>query len=1762
MLMSFCRLDIRKGILDDVNKELVANRYTFTRTSDDTIRINSQQDNAKSKAKSNAQAYEIANSILDRVKQLYYGHVSGYITETSPYDPITVTFVPSEAYITHELAKHTGEGDTTRSTFIKTDETSLPENPEDAVDLIIQLKSTATEDEVKVYGDGKYIIKTSEANKDLVGTKTKDNRTIKFEEILRIYPLDEYYKSEGARVHGLLIGQGVYKRLKDKFVVVGKVDNNKGLAFQLPGTEGSKASPKTITRVKEFMDRNKIDLKALDTTRYGGINGVANLTEDLIQIAEGKTDVALTEEAMHFAVDMIKQGNPVLYKQMLNKISSYRIYQDVINKYSQTYIGADGKPDIVKIKEEAMGKVLAEYLILETEGGLEKPELIAQALSWWEQIKQWVQNLLKIAGFNPFQEAAKSIDTLTGETGTGEFYQLSDAQKGIIDKINEVGDNIQKVYNPSAESEEDNNYYEKKLPDGTWKRVVYRVTDIAKHFKERIFGKNKKFTDAEKAFNEILRNAGIAGHLDVENIINRMVDNTTNLLKDTEDPRPERSNIDPTDASMKAYGMLETYVRDLLHSFPAGTRFLPEVIIFDDFYKKEGQAGTIDLLIIEPDGKANIYDWKFMGKNNQDDIASWKQGSYDLQIKRYKEILKDRYGVKAFGKTRAIPILMDFKTINLLNDKTRTYMDGIAVGTADPKKTEKIGLLPVPTYDEKTGIKEIDRVIDKLNAQYEKYKKEKPESDEEKELKRDILQTIRKTVRILQTQQNVTPLVDAAGIFNEYADTLFKQFDELRQFAPNDPSITDKDINELAFQLDEAIAISNIYAEMGRDLRGQVDDPDLKAKLLETADKADTTRTRLKEMYQELADKYIGERNNVMGVTGAEKTITGLAKIFDPVNQIDNNALRVLVRLYNNQEFKYLTDSNKINKEILALTEEIKDKKNAYKLLFKKDSEGRRVHELIDELDPKFGEELRSKSGDDLTEWLKANIDFDAYMKEAKAKIEERLDGLSGPNAKNREEQILAKYDPAHPQFTAQNALVWKHANRTKWESKEFQEVKKSEPLLKLYRIAQYLNETAAETGYIDYNKSRNFIAFFKKGLIDRILTGGHISPIQDFINGLSASDRSYYGVEDPLSGQRRYVLPKYAASDISSEKLDDKGKTYRDYSDIDDDIGRVLVGYAMEVYRYQAFSEITSQVEAIRHIEQSKAHIRTDRWGKPVFKEDGTAAEDPGNQENARIFEDFEQYLIYGNKYPITGTDADTGMARFRNYFNKFINNVTDKAFGKKWLAEEDKPGASSMIKSIEAVNRGVQLQVLGLAPASALANMFGIQIQAASQGGKYYKFRQWFNNEKYLTFQKFRSREEKEELAQLINLFLPFVEDPGREIMKKIGSNKVNGDTITDFLMMFFRGPEHLAQGATFLSLLQNSIVVNGEIKLISEHAKTFFTDVNGKGYQEYRKGRDAKIKELQKESIWETKTLDKDGNLVIPGLDLNNTTEIRKLSLLSKEISKNISGTMGGTSVSRSSMDIFTRSMMVFKNWIPKLTATRFGKFKKINDPADANAYDIGKVRLFWHVFMEHMNFRVSAVKNILETNDEGMVELDKLYRHYKDDYETRTGKKFEMEASEFNDMIIRNLRNQVREMIMLLSMLALMIGTGFLEPPDDPQAKSVFNFTKRGIDQMINELSFYYNPMNWENLLSGSVFPAIGIVNDVSKLVTNFAMETTGIDYTKPHSSAEEVRDNAQPIKYLLKINPGARQFVLYMAAFAPNMAEEMNIQPPQATINRH
>jgi hypothetical protein len=216
-------------------------------------------------------------------------------------------------------------------------------------------------------------------------------------------------------------------------------------------------------------------------------------------------------------------------------------------------------------------------------------------------------------------------------------------------------------------------------------------------------------------------------------------------------------------------------------------------------------------------------------------------------------------------------------------------------------------------------------------------------------------------------------------------------------------------------------------------------------------------------------------------------------------------------------------------------------------------------------------------------------------------------------------------------------------------------------------------------------------------------------------------------------------------------------------------------------------------------------------------------------------------------------------------------------------------------------------------------------------------------------------------------------------------------------------------------------------------------------------------------------------------------------------------------------------------------------------------EGQQYEIGRVRLLGYVMMTSMRDRASNITNILKMNDKGVLALDKIYEDYAKSYKARTGEDFNMSKDDFIDMVRTNLANQLQELVWLASLLAAGIALGFIAPDDDDDkaAKNAYRYAQKVLDKFVGELSFFYNPLELESILSGSMFPAIGMINDLLKFMQHFLLEITGFDFD-PNTSYDDVRKKAQPIKYMAKAAPITKVALTYGAILSSDFAKEFDI----------
>lgn len=1549
--------------------------------------------------------------------------------------------------------------------------------------------------------------------------------------------------------------ESVEDELEQEFA--NQINSEEAIMLQKQGaTISSKASPKTIAMVKDFLKRIGVDVQSLQNIVINGVkqdaNGVALIMQKLVQVVDGMESQSLPEEAMHFAVEILEQTNPALFNQLLKEINGYRILDQVIAEYGTdpNYQTKEGKPDIRKLKKEAIAKVLAEKIINNSEGLTEKPELLAKVQTWWSKILDYLKGLFTKSGFD-----LAAMKIMSGEDiGTAEDIRAQQGdvylqqtqqskQDQVFDKLKQISSTIEK---------KDDGYYI------NGKKVARRVSDIVKDWYDRRFA-DKSLTNDEfaDAVNTLKADKGTAGHADLEYIQELFVDKDGYLREEPLDDSGYVSQLNPDNRDM--YELLKKNLKQRLESFPKGTRFLAEMMMYD---AKRDLAGTVDFLAIEPDGKVNILDWKFMDLNIEKytDVPWYKVNAWNTQMEQYKLMLKNVYGVKEqdFGQTRMIPIKAIYSKGNKKENILPQLME-IQIGDVNVENITEDYLIPVGLESEKTGEKKIDSLLVKLNAIYKKISETKV-LPSEKLGKAEQLNALFSAIRQLQMKKNVKPLIYQARVLNKQINDIINTYNT--KFKGKDPkSFSEDEITDFTEVIEKGRDALHTYTKLDTELKflfqgKQLTDEDKETYegLKDAANDARDVEATLKEVDEEFTNDIIGGSEDVKGLSKGEKIVRGMAKWFGNTATIQLKALEVLFKKAN-RAFTFagmdtLTETKRL--------QQIKDNyqkwatskgysiRNEFDIIKKKDK-----NELIDEFDPEFYSKLKTAIADRDYDWIRANVDKDQLKTLNEEKLQEEYKRIEDKVRLGTDEEIENLIQWEKDKATAlynidldegfgwlQYDLVKKFPDRSNWESKEWKTLTQkdssgnyiNQPALDFYNYIKERNEYYQSIGYINAKQARTFLPWVRKGLSEKLIFGGKISMGEQFLRSISLDEGDVgFGKINPLTGKLIDTIPIYFTKEIEGEVSTDLFKTMAVYNEM--------------AIKFKYLSDIEAQGRALIRLEKNKGAIKTSYFGKTEYK-DGVLQTTPDNDENAKIIEDMVKSIIYQQKF-IQSDNFDQILGTLGTFGEKL-----NKKLGFKLLPEDLSGRQVSINKVISQMNNTFQLNALGLNVLSSMSNLFGGHAQSHINAGKYFTKADFVSTEMWLLGNKMGGKDAKKAIAA-IHYFLPFMQNYNAELAKSLSLSKLTQENVQDFLMVLMRSSDKAIQSANFFSYLNNSVIENGEIVNAREFLRTTpeYIDMY-EGTAEQRKARESKFEEDVKALIEEKGVMKLsevvNNELVIPGIS-QKSESVLSLRTKVQQINSDALGGLSEANKRLINMNIYGNSFMIFKNWIPRLVDVRTGNLK-YNSASDA--YEWGRMRMIYRVISEDVMGSLGNLKDSLLANDKGIAFLRELYQKKKDDYEKDTDKELEMTESQFIDLVRGNIKNQMLDVVYFATLIAIVAGLKANAPDDDedPLVKNQYKFLLKATDKFRDEITYFYDPSSLTKLVSGGVFPAIGLIDNYKKILTNFLIENYALAV-----GDEKLAKKTYVIKYLMKSFPVTNTATGMLPMFYPALAKDLGIK---------
>lgn len=1535
--------------------------------------------------------------------------------------------------------------------------------------------------------------------------------------------------------------------------------------LQQKGTELSKASPKTIKMIKDFLTRIGVNYEQVKNIVVNGrkldANAIANITQKLIQIVDGKEDVALPEEAMHFAVELIQQNDPKLFNQLLKEINNYQILNEVFADYGNNplYQTAEGKPDVLKLKKEAIGKVLAEVVIGKSQGISENLERVAKVQSWWKNIIDFLKELFLKSGFDTAAmkivsgEEIGSAEDLRSEEE--QIFLQQSSQSAIYDKL--------KLIQSSIVKKEDGYYI-------NGKKVPKRVSDLVQDWYLNRFNEQKLTqTEYVDALYKLKADKGTAGHAAMEYAFDLFVDEN-GYLRETplDDADYEEKNPD-FDRDM--YETLKDNLEQRLNSFPkdnGGTRFMSEVMIYDAS-RYGGLGGTIDFLAIEPDGKVNILDWKFMDLNldKYTDIPWYKVSAWRKQMEQYKLILEKTYGIKPkdFKQTRMIPIKAYYVDANY-RDKILPRLDSIEIGDVTVENIKDDYLIPVGLEEEITGSDEIDDLLRKLNALYGKLS-EKVVDVKDKVNKAEQLNALFSAIRQLQMKKNIQPLINQSKILNKQIQSLIDTYN--RDWVGVDPkSIKDDVIGNFYKELQVLeSALNDVYSSLDTDLdflfedkeELSKEDKELREELRNTSNTArflakklnSGSSKELKGVIIDFVKTFVVGKEGVEGdITLPEKVIKGVTRLFSSTSTLQTKALDVFFKKANRVLGYAQQDTIDESKKLVILKKRFDDwasskgisKKNYYDSIKKKDK-----NELIDQFKPEFYSELKKRIADKDITWIMNNVDVAKVSQAVKEKLAEEITRIndkvrasSDENVNNIEREIELKKATALYDTSSDTSNGWLLYNIVKnspkeanWLTDEWKELIKPEnaPAKDFYDYIIEKNKYYKSIKYINAADARVFLPFVRKGLMEKVMIGGEISIGEQFLRAISIDEGDIgYGKKDPFTGKLINTVPIYFTKEIEGEVSGDLFSTIAMYNEM--------------AIKFKYLTDIEEQSNALASVERLKYAIATSWFSKTVSK-DGVLEYTPDNSENAKLIEDMVKAIVYQQKY-IQSETFDQILGTLGNFGER-----ANKLIGIKIFPENLEGRQVSINKVITQLNNQFQLGALALNPLSAISNLLGGSFQSIINAGTYFSKVDYEGTVLWMMGNKMTQGPNQKLAVGALEYFLPLTDNYNKEIAKKLALSTLSQQNIQEFLMILMKKSDYFVQSANFYAFLRNTIVDGDRVVNVRQYLREQpeYKDMYAGG-EKAVKERKAKFEEDAKKLIEEKAVLKLaqivDGEFVIPGVDRKSDSVI-ELRRKVQQLNKDALGNLSEDDMRTINMLIYGKSFMIFKNWIPRPIDVRMGNLK-YNSGSDA--YEWGRMRMVFRVMSMDLLKSIGRFKDAVQANDKGVEFMRELFEKKKADYEADTGKELKMTESEFMDLVRKNIKAQMVDLIFLLTLFALVVGLKANAPDDDEDeaVKNQYKFMLRAADKVRDELLYFYDPTSLMSTVSSGLFPSMSYVTNFGKVLKNFMIENYALAI-----GDEELEKKNYVIKYLMKTFPVSNQAAGMLPMFYPELAKSLGIK---------
>jgi hypothetical protein len=1088
--------------------------------------------------------------------------------------------------------------------------------------------------------------------------------------------------------------------------------------------------------------------------------------------------------------------------------------------------------------------------------------------------------------------------------------------------------------------------------------------------------------------------------------------------------------------------------------------------------------------------------------------------------------------------------------------KSPLVLESIEVADLDNIKEAELYLLPVPLDFESTGNKRLDKFIQSLRVQYDKFVKRvvDPRQQYIKDTQREELS---RAIRKLHLQMDFIPIVNIGNTFVKNAKAgidLIKNKDYTTMSLPEMNNVL-KELNYITNGAEKYTEAAEVYIFTNK---GKVLTEEEKQVLSDLERLKTRTEAILEELLQirrayatQLSVNYGITRENVAESldkiskgefveTGSflnpERELDTYDRMMTESSSLSSRAANLMQRIWdlgkNEADLNIAKEVRAFEKVLLPAEAEARAKGiNVFQLIGTIKNE---LPEYIDKLSDTFRKNIEKAKDAKNKQFFIDNVDKAKYDKIANEIVSNTTEAVNAdPNLSDEEKErritrvknrlLLDRQGFAGYNDSLFFKVFYETMNTDKNASKEYKAM--SPAALDLWKfVVEGLNAKAQDLGYIGKADS-SFFALMDATTLQKFTdVKGIGGQFKDFFKDqytIRMAEEQEAGKTDRETGKLINVIPKYFT------------RTDRKLTQLSTDLTKVVPTWIKAINEYELRSQMEDVMLTILEVEKNKPNLMTlDGELLTEMEVPLTTAENKNIDALEAIAEDF----IYDR------TQDE------RSWGNRNIKMAFDKTGG---LAEDKERRTLGTKKVFKTLTAWTQMLGTALKLSVGIPNWFGNQFQAYINSGNFYRFREFqMNHGRVLIPGMIKGIE-----LGLLDLTIPLNEDVATEERRKIAWKQsplkwLGTWSFQDVMMVTSSFPERRLQYANALSFNENSMVMNGKIVNIRQYLTEADRLVKYNMSESERKSLEDSFEERVKE-LKDIKSLlqiaeEKDGYVTIPGV---SDEEIARYRITVRDASRDMSGQMSREDKAGYTRDTMASTFMLFKGWIPKQIAIR-GKDIKFN--VKQNRWEYGRIRLFGKLIMKQ---GLAAFKNsidIMNGTDKGLQIMQEMLEAKRDEYFERTGEQLTITDEEFYDMMRKAVRDQFREMQVVLLTLAVYFGTKHFADDDDEEEvlnKNTWKALSKIVYKTAEEVNFYYNPLSVEGFTNGNLIPGMMIAIKAAKII-----KTGGKEIIGQISGDQDMIDKANFGKDVLDIIPGPSQFQReFLPICCPDVAKAWGIK---------